>query len=232
MITTSIILHDLPFQFVEYDGIRTLLKYLCPIVHVPTRNTVKARVLKLYKDNKLRLKSMLEHCPGRISLTSDLWTSIATDGYICLTTHFINNDWELHKVTLNFAFMAPPHSGVALAEKIFSMISDWGIDNKIFSLTLDNASVNDVSVDVLRSQLNMRDALLCNGEFFHLRCCAHILNLVVQDGLKEIDDAIKKIRESVKYIKGSQVRKEKFNECIKIMCLESKKGLRQDVPTR
>jgi hypothetical protein len=41
-------------------------------------------------------------------------------------------------------------------------------------------------------------------------CCAHILNLIVQDGLKEITDAIQKIRDNVKYFRGSQVRKQNF----------------------
>ena len=65
-----------------------------------------------------------------------------------------------------------------------------------------------------------------------MRCCAHILNLVVQDGLKEIDVAIQKVRESIKYVKGSQTRKVKFMDSTNQMSLDSKKGLRQDVPTR
>ena len=68
--------------------------------------------------------------------------------------------------------------------------------------------------------------------FFHLRCCAHILNLVVQDGLKEIDVVVQKIRESIKYVRGSQGRKKSFYESVKQMDLDGKKGLRQDVPTR
>jgi hypothetical protein len=47
----------------------------------------------------------------------------------------------------------------------------------------------------------MKNALLCEGEFFHMCCCAYILNLIVQDGLKEITDAIQKIRDSVKYFR-------------------------------
>ena len=35
--------------------------------------------------------------------------------------------------------------------------------------------------------------LLCDGIFFHVRCGAHILNLIVQEGLKIIDDSVIKI---------------------------------------
>jgi hypothetical protein len=31
-----------------------------------------------------------------------------------------------------------------------------------------------------------------------MRCCAHILNLIVTDGLKEVSDSIVKVRNAVK----------------------------------
>ncbi|KAK1568528.1 hypothetical protein Q3G72_025505 [Acer saccharum] len=82
------------------------------------------------------------------------------------------------------------------------------------------------------SKMNLHKALVCDGEFLHIRCCAHILNLIVQDGLKEIDEVVLKIRESIRYIKGSQVRKQKFVESVNHVGLDSKMGMRQDVPTR
>ncbi|WOK99873.1 hypothetical protein Cni_G08585 [Canna indica] len=128
--------------------------------------------------------------------------------------------------------MPPPHSGIELNNKINSLLTEWAIEGKLFSVTLDNASANDTCVSLLRSHLSMKNALLAKGEFFHQRCCAHIVNLIVQDGLKEIIVAVEKVRESVKYVKGSQVRKQKFLECVKLLSLNPKKGLRQDVPTR
>ncbi|XP_073064004.1 zinc finger BED domain-containing protein RICESLEEPER 2-like [Primulina eburnea] len=70
------------------------------------------------------------------------------------------------------------------------------------------------------------------GEFLHVLCCAHILNLIVQEGLKIIDHSVDKICECVKYVKGSQVRKKKFVESVTQTSLDPKKSLRQDVPTR
>ena len=90
--------------------------------------------------------------------------------------------------------MPPPHTSIALSEKIYTFLTDWGIERKLFSLTLDNASSNDCFVELLKSQLNLKNALLRDGEFFHVQCCAHILNLIVQYGLKEIDESVIKIR--------------------------------------
>lgn len=232
LVLTAIVMHDLPLSFVEYAGIRAFCSYLNPNVELISRNTLRSDLLKMYKKKKDKLKCMLEGRMGRICLTADLWTSIATDGYLAVTAHYVDNDWVLRKKVLNFCFMPPPHNGVALSEKFYTILVDWGIDNKTFCITLDNASSNDVFISLLKDQLNTRKSLLCGGEFFHLRCCAHILNLIVQDGLKNIDESIHKVRESIKYVKGSQVRKQKFLECVNLLSLSSKKGLRQDVPTR
>jgi len=46
---------------------------------------------------------MLNVCPVMICLKSDLWTSLTTDGYMCLTKHFVDNNWILHKRVLTFS---------------------------------------------------------------------------------------------------------------------------------
>lgn len=123
--------------------------------------------------------------------------------------------------------MLPPHNGVAIAEKIWFLLKDWGIDKKVMCLTVDNASSNDVCLNMLKSQLK----LVCDGEYFHVRCCAHVLNLIVKEGLKDVDDVIFKVKECVKYCKGSQARKQRFLESVRMCDLVYTKGLRQDVPT-
>jgi len=56
--------------------------------------------------------------------------------------------------------------------------------------------------------------------------------LIVKDGLKEVDEAVFKVRECVKYCKSSQARKQRFLELGRMCDLVYTKGLRQDVPTR
>ncbi|XP_031095012.1 zinc finger BED domain-containing protein RICESLEEPER 2-like [Ipomoea triloba] len=53
--------------------------------------------------------------------------------------------------------------------------------------------------NILKEQLCLQNDLLCNSQFFHVRCSAHILNLIVQDELKVIGDSFYKIRESVRW---------------------------------
>ena len=44
-----------------------------------------------------------------------------------------------------------------------------------------------------------RIKLLASGNFLYMRCCSHILNLIVKDGLEIIKGAIENFRDSVAY---------------------------------
>ena len=52
MLAEAIIKHNLPFSFVEYEGIRKVFSYLNSNVKHISKNTSKADVLKLYKKEK------------------------------------------------------------------------------------------------------------------------------------------------------------------------------------
>ncbi|KAL2923303.1 Zinc finger BED domain-containing protein DAYSLEEPER [Bienertia sinuspersici] len=104
MLSIAVVKHDLSFQFAEYSGIRKCFSYINPEVKLVSRNTLKADVLKMFKREKEKLRDELNAIRGRISLTSDCWTSITTDGYMSLTAHFVDNQWVLQKRILNFRF--------------------------------------------------------------------------------------------------------------------------------
>nr|KYP48753.1 Putative AC transposase [Cajanus cajan] len=173
MISMMIIEHDLPYSFVECKRFRELIEYLHPDVKIPSRRVATSNINKMYECEKEKLKLVLSKLPGRINLTSDVWTSCTTEGYISLTTHYVDQNWKLHSKMLNFSHFP---------KIIYGFLEDWGIETKIFSLTLDNASSNDKMQDYLKERLLLQnDGLLCGDEFFHIRCVAHILNLIVQE---------------------------------------------------
>lgn len=109
-----------------------------------------------------------------------------------------------------------------MGNELISCLKDWGI-NKIFCVTVDNASSNDVALLRLKSCFEeKKNGLVLGGEMLHMRCCAHILNLIDCDGLKEISHAISAIRNVVRFVRSSPERLKRFKESYKEENIESR----------
>ncbi|CAL5385247.1 unnamed protein product [Camellia sinensis] len=108
---------------------------------------------------------------------------------------------------------------------------DWNIDRKISTVTIDNCSTNDAMITMLMDKLS-NSSLLLGDTLFHMRCCAHILNLIMKDGLDVIRVGVEKIRESVAYWTATPKRVEKFEETVNQLRIPHTKKLGLDCATR
>jgi hypothetical protein len=70
------------------------------------------------------------------------------------------------------------------------------------------------------------------SKFLHMRCAAHILNLIVSDGLKEMDDSVRRVRAAVRFIKDSPSRLVKFKKVAEDENVQTSAFLKLDVCTR
>lgn len=118
-----------------------------------------------------------------------------------------------------------------MGRKIESCLIEWNIDS-IFTLTVDNASSNNLTIQYMKTITKDWKGIILQHEFIHMRCCAHILNLVVSDGLKEMYDSIANIRLAVRYVRSSPHRHDVFKKCAATLKLDSKALVCLDVPTR
>ena len=118
-----------------------------------------------------------------------------------------------------------------MGKTIERYLNDWGI-KMVITITVDNAKSNDVALDYLKKKLEMKDGCMLGGRFLHMRCAAHILNLIVQEGLKGIHNSIVKVRNAVRYVKLSPKRMDRFKEAVEDEKIQSKSLLSLDVPTR
>lgn len=67
---------------------------------------------------------------------------------------------------------------------------------------------------------------------FQHRCMTHIMNLIVQDGLKNFEGSVQHIRHVVRWIRLSTIRGKKFKEFFISKKLKCQKCLCLDIPTR
>ncbi|KAL0007898.1 hypothetical protein SO802_009400 [Lithocarpus litseifolius] len=121
--------------------------------------------------------------------------------------------------------------GKTIGKMVESCLEEWNIEG-IFTLTVDNTSSNDVAISYLKEATNMWKGTVLGNEFVHVRCCAHILNLIVTDGLKHHNKSIDKVRHVVRYVKASPSRLQTFKKCVEKVKIELKAILCLDVATR
>lgn len=225
-------LHGFPLSIVEYDGFRRFVSSLNPVFKMISRRTISTDCLKTFEEQKQSLREVLNCTNSRVSLTMDMWTSNQTIGYMCITCHFIDDDWKMHKRIIKFSFLKTPHTGVAMFNAVLKSLKEWNIEDKLCSMTLDNASNNNAMVKLLRGNLLDKNMLCGSGKLFHHRCTAHVLNLACKAGFEVINPIVHKVRESVKFIEGSTSRKQKFEETIQQLGITYQKRPNIDVSTR
>ena len=163
--------------------------------------------MKKFQAERENLKKYFVNFEGKTCSTSDIWTSLIHKGFLCITAHYIDSEWMLNKRIISFKIINTPHSGKNIATLINDKIIDLGIRDKIFTITIDNASNNNAAIQRLKRFWQIKED---HAKLFHVRCCAHILNLIVKYGLKQVDSTLEKIRDITYNINCSQAKHEFF----------------------
>jgi hAT family C-terminal dimerisation region len=142
-----------------------------------------------------------------------------------ITVHWIDDDWNLRQALLDFVEFRSPHTGKRMADLVFDTLQYYGLVDKLFCVTTDNASNNGTMAKFLSEGLR-RLGVFWDHETRHVPCLAHIINLVVQAFLVSLNTdkgslfkgTLDKIRELAK---TSHTGTAKPN-CYKHECVEKK----------
>ena len=89
------IIKDLrPFSVVQNSGFQTAVHILEPRYTIPSRQHFSDKaLLELYEQKKTELNSELADAIA-VALTTDGWTSHATESYLTITCHYIDKEWS------------------------------------------------------------------------------------------------------------------------------------------
>ena len=83
---------------------------------------MKTDVYRLYESERETLKRELASLPGRVCLTSELWSSLKIEGYMCVTVHYIDRNWKLNIKIMMFCALPPPHTCMNIAMQLLESL--------------------------------------------------------------------------------------------------------------
>lgn len=147
--------------------------------------------------------------------------------YIYLLNIFVINCIFLCR----FIHVQARHTSQVLCDVLLRCLMDLNLERKLSALTVDNCTTNDRMIQLLLDKLDKND-LLMGGKLFHMRCTAHILNLIVKEGLSVISEGVAKIRASVAFWTVTPQRREKIKEISRRLNIPCSKELVLDCITR
>ena len=99
-----IVLSELPFCLAENEFFEEWVQTYCQRqFHSISRNTARNDAIRLWKEEKTNIKNYLAEIPGRIAITTDMWTSKGCDNYLCITAHNIDSKWIINKRIISFS---------------------------------------------------------------------------------------------------------------------------------
>jgi len=161
-----------------------------------SRQTTTRDLEKYFLDRRYSLIECLKSV-NSVCLTSDIWSGNAKEDYLSVVIHFVSADWELEKRVIGLRLIDVSHSGVNITDRVESVVTEFGLKDKVFSVTLDNASSNASAMAKLIPKfvgyLGPDPEPLDNHDtashgLLHQRCACHIINLIVKSDLKRDQD--------------------------------------------
>ncbi|CAA7057445.1 unnamed protein product [Microthlaspi erraticum] len=205
-----LVLGQLPLSFIE--GIAW--KHFCKKAQLykpKCRKTATTDIVKMYIRKKEELKNWIAANKFRVSLTTDIWVAQVTGAsYMAITLHVIDRNWHLKKLIIGFKNICD-HKADTINTVLLECLADWGIE-KVFCITVDNANANTAALKMFRRDFSLGsdEAFVLGGKFLHMRCCAHIINLIANEGLADLGENVDAIRNAIVYVRASPHRLHAF----------------------
>jgi len=215
------------FSIVGEKEFLNLLKSINKDVKVMSRQTLQINCLKKFEECELIVIEKLKNVNSKISITTDIWTSLANRSYAVITAHFNDNN-NLNHILIDFSLLPSPHNGENIMKRLKETFEKYDITSKVIAVTSDNAKNNIRAMQLLQNWFKEKSVNVYH-ENLHIRCFAHVLNIAVQEGLKCIE--INNLRSLISDITCSPKKNQILEETAKSLKVTSLK-LKMDVKTR
>ena len=139
-----------------------------------------------------QVKKEIEGING-IELTTDAWTSLATESYIIYTAPYITKEWEMKSRVLSTHSTEDRHTAYNLAADMKANEQKWGIHKLLF----DSIHVHDNATNVTKAPKIM--------DKLGIGCLAHTINLAAffATSIEQVTKILNRARSIIKTFKKS-----------------------------
>ncbi|CAG8834013.1 32410_t:CDS:2 [Gigaspora margarita] len=198
-------------------------------IELPSCNVIKSIVQKAFAIIQKDIKSLFEQISSKISIILDIWTFCTNVLFICITVHWIDSNWRLKKILLNICMLLHSHTGDKIDAKLHSVFVAFNLTDKVLCATTNRGSNMILAMRLLKNNLVLQNY---NFYFQSRRCLAHVLNLVITNGLSLIKSSIEKVHNFVNIVLSSSSLTQDFKELRQSVSEgETTRKIPQDVST-
>ena len=223
-----------PLCVVNDEGLKALLLFLEPHFKVPSRTHLQSVLRRKHALAREAVQRELISVPG-LSITTDLRTSRASQGYASFTVHYINEEWNLASCLLETAYMPEEHTAVNIVAKTLTCLEKFNVPaTKMISLVHDQASNMKAASRKLQDEIKGFEGILCAAHRLQT-CVTHALSApAVSSLLSACRKLVGHFRHSTKATHALLAQQKKpENESVKSSkCRWKPKRLIQDCCTR
>lgn len=177
---------------------------------------------KIYSEASSNIHGELQGIYG-VGITTDAWTSLATESYITYTAHYITKEWEMRSKVLSTNATTERHTSENLAHQNVLLEQKWGLDKLLFSPVY----VHDNASNVCKATKIMPNARI------GIPCLSHTINLASNTAtdIPEVKAVIKKGRGVVGTFRQSTIANNTLKQKQELLLPEKQHKLFQDCPT-
>ncbi|CAM0951239.1 unnamed protein product [Alopecurus aequalis] len=202
--------HGHPPLIGVHDRFTKFVACLNPMVKIPAEFDMYGYSWRLFDKEKTKLKEKFAALRSRVCLSAYVWHYDLRSAFLCLSVHYIDDEWEKQKNIIKFEPVDPSRNAKELSQSILYAIEDWDLCDKIFGITLgdtfmDDSVASDVTARLPKCNLRLANQSVStsvNRSLFAIRYATHLVNQVIQVGKDELEKVMDKSTKCSKYTKG------------------------------
>jgi hypothetical protein len=177
---------QLPFRIVEHPAFKDLFdvaQLADSKINIPSARSIRRRLDQSVEEQRQTILSKLPE-GSQLSIALDCWTSPFSQAFMAITGYFLDQEWNYREVLLGFEHLHGSHTGGNLSKTVIQILQQYGVADRVLSITTDNASNNNTMITSV--QETVQSLGLSNASIFRVPCISHVIQLSLNQLLGKI----------------------------------------------